>query len=134
MQKKQRELEASGGTRSILEQMDRKAAESMASEAQTPTEPPVQEEAEGEAKIVTPYPGKFDPKAIVKKATGQQSGLKALGNDVAVPASKLNQPIPINKTASDSSTDQDRNINHVSAQGMCISNNEDCLQLLILSR
>lgn len=114
--------------------MDRKAAESMASEAQTLTEPAVQEEAEREAKIVTPYPGKFDPKAIVKKATGQQGGLKALGNDVALPTSKLNPSVPIGRTALDCSTDQDRSINHVSAQGLCISDNEDCLQLLILSR
>ena len=124
MQKKQRELEASGGTRGILEQMDRRAAESMASETQTQVEPPAQEN-ENEAETPAPYPGKFDPKAIAKKATGQQSGLKALGNDVAVPASKLNLSVPVVKSVSDRPTDKDRSKHHISAQGMGIGSYED---------
>ena len=126
MQKKQRELEASGGTRGILEQMDRRAAESMASETQIQVGTPVQE-AENDVETATPYPGKFDPKAIVKKAAGQQSGLKALGNDVAVPASKLNPSVPIGKSVPDLSTDKNRSIHNVSAQGMGISSYESYL-------
>jgi ATP-dependent RNA helicase DDX46/PRP5 len=79
--KKQKELEAAGGTRSILDEIDKKAAQvspsaSPASPAQKPptvASPPA---------TAVPYQGKFDPKAIAKKAQGAAAASKVLGGDV----------------------------------------------------
>lgn len=81
--KKQKELEAAGGARSILNEIDRKAALSPAisspavASPQSPTTP-------AEASPL-PYAGKFDPKAIAKKATVLSAAPSLLGKDVAVP-------------------------------------------------
>ena len=117
MQKKQRELEASGGARSILEQMDKRAAESMIPEVQNQTEPPVQE-VENKAPTPAPFAGKFDPKAIAKKATGQQSGLKTLGNDVAMPVANSKSSATSGKPVSNTSSDKDGDSARLSKQGM----------------
>ena len=74
--RKQRELEAAGGTRSLLDEIDKKATASPKS--------PTTATASGDASPV-PYAGKFDPKAIAKKATTGSVGLTTLGKDVALP-------------------------------------------------
>lgn len=78
-ERKQKELEASGGTRSLLDEIDRKAT--ISSTAASPRSPAT---VDGEASP-TPYAGKFDPKAIVKKATSGSSTTTKLGTDVALP-------------------------------------------------
>ena len=79
-EKKQKELEAAGGARSILNEIDRKAGLSPAITApQSPSTP--------EAPSPVSYAGKFDPKAITKKvSTTSKSG--PLGADVGAPVSK----------------------------------------------
>jgi ATP-dependent RNA helicase DDX46/PRP5 len=81
--RKQKELEASGGARSILNEIDRKAALSPAVDTPdspaTPTSPYVPSPAPA------PYQGKFDPKAIAKKAQTSSATSKVLGGDIAAP-------------------------------------------------
>lgn len=78
-ERKQKELEASGGTRSLLDEIDKKAT--VSSTAASPRSPiTIDEEA-----FPTPYAGKFDPKAIVKKATSGSSTTTKLGTDIALP-------------------------------------------------
>ena len=89
--KEEEELKASGGTRYILEQMDKRDAELQALKNSAPepalslSETPVTEANE---EAPAQYSGKFDPKIIAKKATTHQVGSKALGDDVAVPQQK----------------------------------------------
>lgn len=78
-ERKQKELEASGGTRSLLDEIDKKAT--ISSTAASPRSPAT---VDGEASP-TPYAGKFDPKAIVKKATSGSSTATKLGTDIALP-------------------------------------------------
>ncbi|KIX04260.1 uncharacterized protein Z518_07814 [Rhinocladiella mackenziei CBS 650.93] len=80
--KKQRELEAAGGARSILNEIDRRAGISPAvGSPQSPAAP------DSPSPAPTPYAGKFDPKVIVKKATHHSSASnKVLGGDIAAPA------------------------------------------------
>ena len=78
-EKKQKEMEAKGGARRVLEEMDKKANEATdMSPAKSPSTPPV-------AASPVPYAGKFDPKSIAKKAAGSTQAGGALGEDVAVP-------------------------------------------------
>ncbi|KAJ9308230.1 hypothetical protein DTO217A2_2212 [Paecilomyces variotii] len=78
-ERKQRELAASGGARSILEEIDKKSGLSPSvSSPQSPATP-------GSDTAPASYAGKFDPKAIVKKATITSTGPSPLGTDVAVP-------------------------------------------------
>lgn len=82
--KKQKELEAAGGARSILNEIDRRAGFSPAAtspmSATTPVTPDVPSPAP------TPYAGKFDPKAIAKKAHHTSTASKILGGDIAAPS------------------------------------------------
>ncbi|KAJ9606797.1 pre-mRNA processing RNA-helicase [Cladophialophora chaetospira] len=84
--KKQKELDAAGGARSILQEIDRKAGilpsptsphspAPLDQTPSTPSTPPVQ----------APYAGKFDPKAIAKKAHHTSALNKVLGADIAAP-------------------------------------------------
>jgi len=63
-ERKQKELEASGGARSILDEIDRKAG--LAHAVLSPEAPSSPSSETGPV----PYAGKFDPKAIAKKAAG----------------------------------------------------------------
>ncbi len=77
--RKQQELEASGGTRGLLDEIDKKAVASpLSASPKSPALP------SGDASPV-PYAGKFDPKAIAKRAAGASVGLTTLGKDVALP-------------------------------------------------
>ena len=79
-ERKQKELEASSGTRNILDEIDKKAAEKP-DVISTPSP-----EAQTEDASLIPYAGKFDPKAIAKKATSSSTGVVTkLGTDVALP-------------------------------------------------
>ena len=78
-ERKQKELEASSGTRHILDEIDKKAAGSPVF-----ISPPSPEAPTDDASPI-PYAGKFDPKAIAKKATNGSTGTTKLGTDVALP-------------------------------------------------
>ncbi|KKY17695.1 putative pre-mrna-processing atp-dependent rna helicase prp5 [Phaeomoniella chlamydospora] len=81
-EKKQKELDAAGSARSILAEIDKKFSQSPA--YNSPKSPPTPEVASP-----APYAGKFDPKAITKKAsttTASKSG--PLGADVGALAPK----------------------------------------------
>ena len=78
-ERKQKELEASSGTRNILDEIDKKAASSP-----VVVSIPSPEAPNGDASPI-PYAGKFDPKAIAKKATSGSTGMTKLGTDVALP-------------------------------------------------
>lgn len=78
--RKQEQLEASGGTRSLLDEMDKKANASPV--AAVSPEPTTMTNGDDSPK---PYAGKFDPKAIVKKATSGSAGATKLGTDIALP-------------------------------------------------
>ncbi|ETI21979.1 hypothetical protein G647_06049 [Cladophialophora carrionii CBS 160.54] len=83
--KKQRELEAAGGARSILQEIDRKAGIlPIATSPQSPVSAAAAPESTPPAPA--PYAGKFDPKAIVKKAQHATTTNKVLGGDIAAPA------------------------------------------------
>ncbi|PGH15578.1 pre-mRNA-processing ATP-dependent RNA helicase PRP5 [Helicocarpus griseus UAMH5409] len=79
-ERKEKELAAQGGARSILDEIDKKTALSQkvaSPEASTPT-----------TKDATPapYAGKFDPKAIAKKAAPSPAEPSLLGKDIDVPS------------------------------------------------
>lgn len=93
--KKQKELEAAGGARSILNEIDRRAGlspavsspQSPAPSAPAPAPAPAPASApDSPSPVSTPYAGKFDPKAIAKKAHHASTASKVLGGDVAAPA------------------------------------------------
>lgn len=96
--KKQKELEAAGGARSILHEMDMKAA-GIPSGVNSPHSPAA---PASPSPASTPYAGKFDPKAIAKKAHHATTASKVLGADVAahgipngsLPPNSLSQPTP----------------------------------------
>ena len=77
---KQKQLVSVGGARSLLSEIDRREGLSPATASpQSPASPEVQSPA--------PYAGKFDPKAIVKKAHATSAQPNVLGADVAAPLS-----------------------------------------------
>ncbi|KAI4266045.1 MAG: hypothetical protein L6R38_008997 [Xanthoria sp. 2 TBL-2021] len=77
--RKQEKIDAAGGTRSLLDEMDKKANAS-------PVTLPSSEASEvNEGASPKPYAGKFDPKAIVKKATTGAASATKLGTDIALP-------------------------------------------------
>ncbi|KAI4121537.1 MAG: hypothetical protein LQ338_006306 [Usnochroma carphineum] len=78
--RKQGQLEVAGGTRSLLDEMDKKANASPVAAAS----PEAVTALNGDASP-KPYAGKFDPKAIVKKATSGSAGATKLGTDIALP-------------------------------------------------
>ncbi|MCJ1314569.1 pre-mRNA processing RNA-helicase [Agyrium rufum] len=82
-ERKQKETEGAVGTRNLLNEIDKKAAGILTPALPTPmsptsSTPPVEETSP------VPYAGKFDPKAIAKKAAGSHASSK-LGTDIAVP-------------------------------------------------
>ncbi|KAL9636624.1 MAG: hypothetical protein Q9164_002703 [Protoblastenia rupestris] len=82
--RKQKESEASGGTRKLLAEIDKKANLSPAiASPRSPITPAEVTEPSSPA----PYAGKFDPKAIAKRAAAASSGpsISKLGTDIAVP-------------------------------------------------
>lgn len=81
--KKQKELEAAGGARSILNEIDQKAASSPATAS--PAAPSPKSPATPSFASPAPYAGKFDPKAIVKKAHSSTTSTSLLGSDIAAP-------------------------------------------------
>ncbi|KAL3480268.1 hypothetical protein BJX99DRAFT_254858 [Aspergillus californicus] len=80
-ERKQKEAAASGGAKSILEEIDRKSGISPA--VSSPQSPATQ----GVDVTLATYAGKFDPKAIAKNAAQAPTAPSVLGNDVAVPPS-----------------------------------------------
>lgn len=80
--RKQKDLESSGGTRNLLAEIDKKAQESPL--AASPISPATPATTNGNVSPA-PYAGKFDPKAIAKKATTASSNTSKLGTDIAVP-------------------------------------------------
>ncbi|KKZ67268.1 hypothetical protein EMCG_07073 [[Emmonsia] crescens] len=80
-ERKEKELAASGGPRNILDEIDKKTA--LAQKVATPeasTTPPTT------TTTPAPYAGKFDPKAIAKKAAAPSPEPSLLGKDIAVPS------------------------------------------------
>ena len=80
--RKQKELELSGGTKNLLAEIDKKAQEFPA--AASPISPFNPIETNGDVSPA-PYTGKFDPKAIAKKATTASLSISKLGTDIALP-------------------------------------------------
>ena len=76
---KHKGVPTAGGTRSLLEEIDRKAAASPTIASPLTPETPI------EVASPVPYAGKFDPKAIAKKATSGPTGVTKLGTDIALP-------------------------------------------------
>ena len=88
-ERKLKELQGAGSTRSLLDEIDKKAASSpaisspaIASPAAVSPRSPAT--PNGDASPV-PYAGKFDPKAIAKKAANSSTGVTKLGTDIALP-------------------------------------------------
>ncbi|CAF9935985.1 MAG: pre-mRNA processing RNA-helicase [Heterodermia speciosa] len=87
--RKQKELEAAGGTRGLLDEIDKRAQLSPAvASPVAPADSAVEiSDTPLEDNSPVPYAGKFDPKAIAKKATSSTTGASKLGTDVALPQS-----------------------------------------------
>ncbi|KAL4752551.1 Pre-mRNA-processing ATP-dependent RNA helicase prp5 [Aspergillus terricola var. indicus] len=102
-ERKQKEAEASGGPRNILEEIDRKSGLSPA--VSSPQSPATQ----GVDAAPAAYAGKFDPKAIAKNAAQTPAAPSVLGNDVAVPSSAKTSGaqtarVQVNKSSSNTSS------------------------------
>ena len=79
--RKQKEAETSGG-RNLLDEIDKKA---QVSASLSSPKSPVTPSAVNEPASPAPYAGKFDPKAIAKKAAAASSSTSKLGTDIALP-------------------------------------------------
>ena len=88
---KQKELQSATGARGILDEIDRKAA--MPPAIPTPTiasplaaaSPLTPDDLSAGPASPTPYAGKFDPKAIARKAANSSTGVTKFGTDIALP-------------------------------------------------
>ena len=80
--RKQKELESSGGTRNLLAEIDKKAQDTPTAASPISPDTPVENDSPTSP---APYAGKFDPKAIAKKAAAASSAASKLGTDVALP-------------------------------------------------
>ena len=78
-ERKQKELDAAGGARSILDEIDKKTLPSPT--ISSPQSPATSNSIASPA----PYAGKFDPKAIAKKVTNTTATPSKLGTDIALP-------------------------------------------------
>lgn len=79
---RKQKLESVGGARGLLAEIDKKEQGSPAVTSPiSPSTPPETSENASPA----PYAGKFDPKAIAKKATTAPSSTSKLGTDIALP-------------------------------------------------
>ena len=105
--RKQEQIDANGGTRSLLEEMDKKANASPAAVASPPAIPEVNDDASPK-----PYAGKFDPKAIAKKTTTGSGGTKKLGLDVTLP-----DVVKTSATSNSTSTGLKANLSTAAASG-----------------
>ncbi|MCJ1406972.1 pre-mRNA processing RNA-helicase [Ptychographa xylographoides] len=93
---KQKEIETAAGARSILDEIDRKAVVSPA----TLESPLSSNDTPNGGVSPTPYAGKFDPKAIAKKASTASTGMTKLGTDIALPEiTKASGPLNSTHTA-----------------------------------
>ena len=79
---RKQKLEPAGGTRNLLAEIDKKELGSPG--VASPISPSAPPETNGSFSPA-PYAGKFDPKAIVKKATTASSSTNKLGTDIALP-------------------------------------------------
>ena len=77
--RKQQEIDTAGGTRKLLDEIDKK--EKLMPTVETPAAP----ETPVDDLSPTPYGGKFDPKAIARKAAATSAAVAKLGTDVALP-------------------------------------------------
>ncbi|KAL9098777.1 MAG: hypothetical protein Q9163_005626 [Psora crenata] len=94
--RKQKEAGSFSGTRDLLAEIDRRANASPV--VVSPTSPITPSERH-ELSPPVPYAGKFDPKAIAKKAAATSSGTGKLGTDIAVPViAKASATTTLNKT------------------------------------
>lgn len=84
--RKQQEIDTSGGTRKLLDEIDKKEKLTPAVETPTALEPPVDDVSP------TPYGGKFDPKAIARKATAASAAVAKLGTAIALPGIAKGSP------------------------------------------
>lgn len=86
-ERKQKELQGAAGTRSLLEAIDKRAAGSNAAVTASPGSPALQPSASTPEPDDSskPYAGKFDPKAIARKATANSAAPTTLGTDISVP-------------------------------------------------
>jgi len=93
-ERKQKELDAAGGTRGLLDEIDKKAQLPSAARSPAVASPAVASPAVAspgspdtpqEDAAPVPYAGKFDPKAIAKKASSATTAASKLGTDVALP-------------------------------------------------
>ena len=82
---KQKELQSAAGTRSLLDDMDKKAAAASDAPATSTSETPATAGSPQSPASPAPYAGKFDPKAIAKKAHASSSAASKLGTDIALP-------------------------------------------------
>ncbi|MCJ1380490.1 pre-mRNA processing RNA-helicase [Xylographa soralifera] len=88
---KQKELQGASGAPSILDEIDRKAAVSptisspTAASSLAAASPLTPDDIPTGAASPTPYAGKFDPKAIARKAANSSTGVTKLGTDIALP-------------------------------------------------
>ncbi|KAG8525566.1 pre-mRNA processing RNA-helicase [Bacidia gigantensis] len=80
--RKQKEAEATGGTRNLLAEIDKKSQIPPA--VDSPQSPATPVETSDPSSPV-PYAGKFDPKAIAKKTATTPSTASKLGADIALP-------------------------------------------------
>lgn len=93
--RKQKELETVGASRSLLDEIDKKAQ--IATTVASPASP---DSPDDDASPI-PYAGKFDPKAIARKATAGSANVTKLGTDVALPdIAKASAAINSNSTGS----------------------------------
>lgn len=95
-ERKQKESETSsaGGTRSLLQEMDRKAGGSPATSSPAPLSPAIPEQT-SEPASPAPYAGKFDPKAIARKAAGNATNKAILGADLALQQNAVAKPATV---------------------------------------
>lgn len=93
--RKQKELETAGASRSLLDEIDKKA------QVSTAVASPVSPESPNDDASPIPYAGKFDPKAIARKASAGPASVTKLGTDVALPEiAKASAAINSNNTGS----------------------------------
>jgi ATP-dependent RNA helicase DDX46/PRP5 len=123
--KKLKDVQSSSGARSILDEMDKKATASPV--IASPASP---SSTSGAASPATPYAGKFDPKAVAKRATVNNATNVTLGTDVPVPI--LQNPAELKKSMIGMSANKSQVITGTSS-GMtipqsCILNNTNLVQ------
>lgn len=119
-ERKQREIAAAGGPRTIWTEIDKKSGLAPLSPAPTSPSTPTSTAAPSE------YGGKFDFKAIAKKPTGVTSESSLLGKDVIVPDSiradtivKANKLSVAPSNVSGESSLNERSFENTKANGAC---------------